>query len=365
MTKKGTINPYMYRQFENNPLELSKYYRTLEDANMRSMYDNHTDGEFPAVVLSGIRTENNAGSGTDPTDAYIDDDGYLWVVVKPLDKHSAALGDPTLETNPDILKSMIEAHQSCFEARSQYKYDNSNIPVFGQLIPMYYEAGSIRQCTYTKPRFIKPEFPANIHPDYIALGATTEPPTAVAAFQNGRASKIGAFPETKPASSVAQDAFEKKLGDAIRAKGLKFHVTDRARTVEMQMNRILNKYQSRGADEIKRAYGKNRGARMVAAIETGNVEAFRKDAANSSRHLKGAAIDIRSRWYSNSELTTVLAEIRKLGGNPLVEPLNGGCWEKSGRNVTNANRLQKAGGDGKGTPCHNEHIHIDIPEDFK
>ena len=72
-----------------------------------------------------------------------------------------------------------------------------------------------------------------------------------------------------------------------------------------------------------------------------------------------------SKWYTNDQLKIVLAEIRKLGGNPLVEPLKGGCWEKSGRNVTNPNRKHPAGGNGRGTPCHNEHIHIDIPEDFK
>ena len=177
----------------------------------------------------------------------------------------------------------------------------------------------------------------------------------------GNASLLGTQQAATQSTNPAQQAFEKKLGAAIRAKGLKFHVTDRSRTVDDQVNRIMNKYTGNGKEEVISTYGKTRGAQMVVAIESGDMATLKTLASKSSKHLKGAAIDIRSWHYNDAQMTIVLAEIRKLGGNPLVEPISGNCWEKSGRNVVNAKRNGVPGGS-KGAVCYNEHIHIDIPE---
>jgi hypothetical protein len=175
----------------------------------------------------------------------------------------------------------------------------------------------------------------------------------------------GGFTSNNPSSKLV-DNFERDLKKAIEALGLPFHVTDRTRTVDQQMERIRNKYYKNGPGEVTATYGKNKGAKMNKAIEDGNDSELRKLASGSSGHLGGAAIDIRSKKYTNEQITTVLEVIRSLGGNPLLENMKG-CWTNAGRNVTTTERIQgaKAGGNGSKTPCHNEHIHIDIPSDYK
>lgn len=175
----------------------------------------------------------------------------------------------------------------------------------------------------------------------------------------------GGFSSNAPSSKLI-DNFEKDLKKAIEALGLPFRVTDRSRTVDQQMDRIRNKYYKNGPEEVKSTYGQTKGAKMNKAIEDGNDSELRKLAAGSSGHLGGAAIDIRSKKYTNEQISTVLEVIRKLGGNPLLENMKG-CWTNPGRNVTTTERIKgaKPGGDGPKTPCHNEHIHIDIPSDYK
>ena len=171
---------------------------------------------------------------------------------------------------------------------------------------------------------------------------------------------IPPFPPDSPGQN-----FEEDLRKKITGLGLPFQTTDRSRTVDDQMQRITNKYYGNGAAEVVRTYGARRGAAMVRAIESGDQQAFRKLAARSSGHLGGLAMDIRSYHYTNEQMTSVLAAIRELGGNPLVEPITR-CWESSGRDVTTTQRINNAkpGGNGRGTRCHNEHIHIDIPENY-
>ena len=201
-------------------------------------------------------------------------------------------------------------------------------------------------------------------PSFVKLASIKVMTTGVNAFATGNASLLGKAQDTPASTSPAELALVEKLGKALKSKGLKFHVIDRSRTVDDQMSRIMNKYKGNGRAEVIATYGKNRGAKMVKAIESNDTATFRTLASKSSRHLKGNAIDIRSWHYDDKELTIVLAEIKKLGGKSLVEPISGNCWEKSGRNVVNAKRNGAPGGS-KGAICYNEHVHIDIPEDFK
>lgn len=154
--------------------------------------------------------------------------------------------------------------------------------------------------------------------------------------------------------------FETDLGALLKSKGLPFKVTDRSRNVSQQMSRIMRKYnKNKSGAEVIATYG-SLGRKMVKAIKAGDNEAFRSLASRSSRHLKGAAIDIRVWHYTDAQVATVLKAIRSLGGNPLVEPLTGGCWDKPGRNVTHPKRLKGI----KFKGCYNQHIHIDIPRNY-
>ncbi|QDP62141.1 MAG: hypothetical protein GOVbin1807_140 [Prokaryotic dsDNA virus sp.] len=232
------------------------------------------------------------------------------------------------------------------------------------------EIGSIVRCT-KRDNIWEIDFAYNrSHQPYDDFVKRMENPTegsGKAAFASAGSNGAGApgSSNNSPASSPAVVKFESDLQTKITGMGLKFKVTDRSRTVEMQMERIKNKFYNNGPQEVISSYGKNRGAAMVKAIQSADDEALKKLAAKSSKHLKGAAIDIRSWHYTDSEIPIVLDTIRELGGDPLLENTEG-CWTNSGKGVTTTQRISgaKAGGSGRNTPCHNEHIHIDIPEDY-
>jgi Spy/CpxP family protein refolding chaperone len=360
--KKNLLNPNLYGQFQS-PSDRYKFTNAqFMDGFYNQAMATATDGQFDAYCLSGIRTEDNTGAGTDANDAYLDPFGYVWIVVYP-DTNIARPADPRAFTNPkDIVDSVGGFKAAGFWVRSNYLAHGKSAPAFGQKLSMYFEEGSISNSDWSRARFTEPTgLPDYGDGSFLKLASVEGLASAQAAFALGNASLLGTQQATTQSTNPMQQAFENKLGAAIRGLGLKFKVTDRSRTVDDQVNRIMNKYTGNGKQEVISTYGKTRGAKMVAAIESGDMATLKTLASQSSKHLKGAAIDIRSWHYNDEEMTLVLAEIRKLGGNPLVEPISGNCWEKSGRNVINAKRNGKPGG-AKGAVCYNEHIHIDIPE---
>ena len=155
--------------------------------------------------------------------------------------------------------------------------------------------------------------------------------------------------------------FEIDLENKILSLGLPFHVTSRTRTVDQQMAAIMTKYTKNGRDEIVKTY-RDRGEKMVVAIESNNTTEFRKLASESSKHLKGAAIDIRTKHYSGEQVNIVLKVIKELGGRSVLEPINN-CWEDSGTNVTQTKRKSNNKKRGEGN-CYGEHIHIDVPKNY-
>lgn len=149
-----------------------------------------------------------------------------------------------------------------------------------------------------------------------------------------------------------QNTFEKDLESFAKQAGLPFDVTDRSRTVDDQVRRLKSKSYS----EIERLY--SRGVEIVAAMKAGDESKLRSLASTSSRHLKGLAIDIRTKHYNNSQMSTILYLIKTLGGRAVVEPISTDCWQ--GRKTSSPERLGNPAED----KCYGEHIHIDIPEDY-
>jgi len=152
--------------------------------------------------------------------------------------------------------------------------------------------------------------------------------------------------------------FETDLEKEIRDAGLPFYVTSRTRSLDKQIELIKGKSPA----EQRALYG----AKIADAVEAGDDSTLRKLAANSSKHLKGAAIDIRTTHYdvgnSKSQMKKVIQIIKSLGGKPLVEPLarSNDCWSQKGRDAVNPVRKYSPG-EGK---CKGEHIHIDIPTNY-
>ena len=356
--KKNLLNPYAYRDFQNDPSAYLSYMldRVYTSAEESSFVITDTES-FDAICLSGIRTENNVGSGQDKNDAKLVGD-FLTIKIKPKNSYGNQYPNLSLYRDPDKINFMIDAMDEQFVATSDFLYDGTDGIHFGQVVKCYRANNDPDNPIIL---FKKPSGSPQFEPGYLELMGIEGFEPARASFSKGLPGLLG-DPNNLSSNKPAQEAFEKQLEQAIKAKGLKFYVTDRSRTVDDQVKRIMNKYSGNGPGEVIKSY-KN-GKAMVAAIESGNQAQLKSLAAGSSRHLKGNAIDIRSHHYNDSEMTIVLAEIRKLGGNPLVEPLSGKCWEKHGRGVTNTKRLGAPGGK-KGQPCYNEHIHIDIPENFK
>ena len=156
-------------------------------------------------------------------------------------------------------------------------------------------------------------------------------------------------------------AFENELDTIITKLGLPFYVTDRSRTPEQQVERIKNKYISNGYAEVQNVYGTTVADAAELAVDYNNESDLIRLAPKTSRHLKGAAIDIRSKHYdvndsSGHQIGLVLEQIEKLGANYILEPTSTGCWDANGARVGNTPAIGK---------CANEHIHINIPSSFK
>jgi hypothetical protein len=151
-------------------------------------------------------------------------------------------------------------------------------------------------------------------------------------------------------------AFEKDLKKAVEDVNLPFVVTSRTRTLDKQIELIKGK----SVAERTKLYG----SRINDAVENKNETLLRKLAANSSKHLKGAAIDIRTKHYdvnsSKSEMKKVLEIIRSLKGVPLLEPVSTDCWTEKGSSAKDPIRSY-APATGK---CGGEHIHINIPTNY-
>lgn len=157
-----------FENLTNNTLDRFNYTMT---SLMDSLYTNvlgiSTDGTFKAVCLSGIRTEDNTGAGTDFNDGQTTNN-YLTLVVRPLTEFGEILPDPATLTDPEEINTSISIHASVFTARSDFNIEGTNIPKFGQILNCYFEGGSVRDSTFFGLRFSEPTG-ENFHPDYERL----------------------------------------------------------------------------------------------------------------------------------------------------------------------------------------------------
>ena len=162
----------------------------------------------------------------------------------------------------------------------------------------------------------------------------------------------------------SRDFLKDQLRVKFAAEGIPFHITSEVRNVNSQVNVLKKMYTNSGRDEVLYKYGKNGlGKQIVAAIEAGDDIALRVAAQKSTRHLRGLAIDIRTKNLSNDQVNKAINIVKGLGLFYILEQTKTGCWDKPGRNVTNVKRLAPPGG-GRGEPCYAEHLHVSIPESY-
>jgi len=162
----------------------------------------------------------------------------------------------------------------------------------------------------------------------------------------------------------SRDILKDQLKGEFEAQGITFHVTSEVRNVDKQANVLKKMYTNSGREEVLSKYGRTgTGKEIVQAIETGDDVALRVAAQKSTRHLRGLALDIRTRNLTNEQVNKAINIIKGLGLRYILEQTKTGCWDKPGTNVTNVKRLASAGG-GPGEPCYAEHLHVDIPEGY-
>ena len=138
------VNAGVQNIFANSVVDAGaiRLSRILTDGADSLLVDPAT-GEFPAVVLSGIRTEDNV-TGTDLTDS---DMTSKYIIVRPLDDSLVSVPDPKAYQGLEIdeqyfyVQSTIALHASEFLARYEFPETDMNKPTFGEIVMCYYEAG--------------------------------------------------------------------------------------------------------------------------------------------------------------------------------------------------------------------------------
>ena len=210
--KKNLPKPYLAQVLQSTS-DRAKLTGTWQ---MDSFYNNAmasiTDGQFDAYCLSGIRTEDNTGAGTDTNDAYLDPFGYLWIIAYP-DIRISKPGDPRAFSTPEeIIESIGSFKSSGFWVRSNYLANGKAAPTFGQKLNMYFEEGSIANSDWSKARFTDPEgIPDYGDGSFRRLASIKGLATAQGAFENGVPMLLG-----------NQQPIAKSTNEEINALALRF-----------------------------------------------------------------------------------------------------------------------------------------------
>lgn len=157
MGDKSLTNKYLYRQFSNSASEMFDYTMTnIMDGFYNSSMNSSTDGKFKAVCLSGIKTEDGSGAGTDVNDAE-KRGNYVNIIVRPLTDFGNIIPDPRENQEPEEINELISLHASTFLARSDYEFKDTDAIHFGQVVDCYFEEGSIYNSDFRTMRFAQPE----------------------------------------------------------------------------------------------------------------------------------------------------------------------------------------------------------------
>jgi len=198
--KKSYLNPLSVSDYSNNIDEYFNFVRTMQD---EVMYDQMTNvnrpNSFPAVILSGYRTNNNTGTGHELTDAKIvtDIDGlrYLDITVMPLTPFGRYNDPRAYKTIPEISEAILTyaTNTKLGRARSQSPIEKSQISVpFGHVVQCYWEDGSTSDSNFSRLRFVRPTvlIPEN---SFLNLYGANPAPLGSDYFSNGGAiSLLGA-----------------------------------------------------------------------------------------------------------------------------------------------------------------------------
>ena len=152
----GLTGEYMFRLLTTDKGRYQLTTERLMSEFYRGSNSSETDGTFKAVCLSGIRTDENEGSGTDINDANISGK-FIDIIVRPLTPFGDILPDPRLLTDPKQINDAISTHKAMFLAKSDFGFKDQSSISFGQVINCYFEDGSIANSDFSGLRFAEPQ----------------------------------------------------------------------------------------------------------------------------------------------------------------------------------------------------------------
>lgn len=196
----GLTGAYMFRLLTTDKGRYQLTTERLMGEFYRGSNSSETDGTFKAVCLSGIRTDENGGSGTDINDANISGK-FIDIIVRPLTPFGDILPDPRLLTDPKEINDAISTHKAMFLAKSDFGFKDQSSISFGQVVNCYFEDGSIANSDFSGLRFAEPQ--GEIYNESFKKLATIEGvATGLTAFGNGIASLLGFAPKESSSEDI-------------------------------------------------------------------------------------------------------------------------------------------------------------------
>ena len=216
------LSPDFFSQFSNNSSDM---FAWKMDAVLESAYGSKLEdiphGDFDAVVLSGFRTEQSTGAGTDAYDARIIEipvtgEKYLEVKVRPLEVGTGQMLPSPLdpELTPDQRERLISMHEW---ARSDFPIEDLDYAInCGVKLTCYYKYGSIRNSSFAGLRFKAPTA-AQLATSAALLEMDVSNGTALEDLFGGSLATLGSlFPG---GANLAEDNVMKKFANELPAAG--------------------------------------------------------------------------------------------------------------------------------------------------
>lgn len=326
-----------------NDLIFDFYFNALQGKN-----------HFDAVVISG----GNSGNSADVAEGAGQD--VIAIKVRPIDIQGLALPDPCSEA----CKGKSESYRAYLYALHPTAYSDPNnaetqttAPGFGSIVKCYFEDRKrFRQLRWTSEG-------ASTGGNYnFACGKAG---SMIGNFGGG-VSLLGEFTETDKLNDRATELFKEELTKQFNEKSLAITFTNTRRSVSKQIELMEKKWDNSnvGDREIKKLYSKE----VYTAFKTWkNNKTFATELAltgilkSSAGHVAGLAVDIRTKDKTDAQMKLAIEAVEHAGGDPLLEPVSSGCWEKGGKSPTPIRQKDNIPAQGK---CSFEHIHVKTPQKY-
>lgn len=179
--KTGFGNPYLYKLFSNSIEDEFNLITELDNqARLQASVVLLDDTSFEAICMSGFRTGNNLGAGTDAIDGYVDSENKLNIKVVPTGWKYGSLLSPLELSESENIEDILNMLPS---VRSSYKYTNGASVQYGQRLKCL----KVGENQY---EFLPPDSDADIDFKYQELASKPKKVSAKSAIENSTPTKL-------------------------------------------------------------------------------------------------------------------------------------------------------------------------------